>query len=341
MQLVMFNLPMVLSALLLYLIDEDKARIRIFAFSLIMAAATVAGYMFSNGVLAKIYQFQSYEQMLFTHISINDIMNVINGWIDIFGYKAGESIFSSALLFNAAAGIWVLLSFFSAVYVLVKRKRYSPAAKLIAAMHLAYFTVMLLVFSMSSKGFIGRYLALAAIFATLAVFACFSNKELYNGKGDRVLAAFVVMTLICGALSYNEMRKVDETRGQREAAQALVEQGYTQGYATFWNANVLTELSNGQLEVWHWNDDTQHIEDLEDINNIYKWLQLKSHVKAPPEGKLFILLSANEDYYFEFTKKLSQDNVIYRADNYYDYGYKDYIAYGFESYEKLAEQLAD
>lgn len=340
MQLVMFNLPMVLSAMLLCWNDKDKEKFRILTFSLVMTISTAMGYMFSNSVLVKIYQFQSYEQMQFTHISINNIMNVVNGWLDIFGYKAGESVFSSALLFNMAAGIWVLLSFYSAVHVLIKRERYSLAAKMIAAMYLAYFTVMLLVFSMSSKGFIGRYLALAGIFAILAVFACFGNSAAPGGESGRVLAAFTAMVLICGAMSYNDMRKIDETRGQREVAQTLVEQGYTQGYATFWNANVLTELSNGKLEVWHWNDGVEHIETLEDINNVYKWLQAKSHVQAPPAGRLFILLSANEDYYFEFTKKLSQDNVIYRADNYYDYGYKDYIAYGFDSYEELAAQLA-
>lgn len=54
---------------------------------------------------------------------------------------------------------------------------------------------------------------------------------------------------------------------------------------------------------------------------------------------MFVLLSANEDYYFEFTKKFSQDDVIYRAENYLDYGVKDYIVYGYESYEELASRL--
>jgi len=339
MQLAMFNVPLVLAALLLYVLDKDPAGTRVLAFSLVMAVATVAGYLFSSQVLAKMYEFQSYDQMLFTPISINGMMKVINGWIDIFGYKAGESVFSKALLLNAAAGAWVLLSFYSAIHILVKRAGRTMADKLIAALYLAYFTVMLLVFSMSSKSFVGRYLALAVIFGTLAVFACFGGSSKKHGTGGRVLAAFMVMALACGALNYNDLRKVDDTKGQREAAQALVEQGYTKGYATFWNANVLTELSNGQLEFWHWSDGTEHIETLADIDHVYPWLQLKSHAQAPPEGKVFILLSANEDYYFEFTKKLSQENVVYRAENYYDYGYRDYIAYGFASYEELADQL--
>lgn len=340
MQLVMFNIPMALAALLLRFLDREDSCPGLLLFPLLMALATVAGYVFSNGVLAKLYDFQVYEEMLFTSLSMDKIMRVINGFLNIFGYRAGQSIFSKALLINAAAGVWTLLGFYSAFHVLAKRRAYEAPARLLACMYLAYFTVMLLAFAMSSKAFATRYLAMTVIFAALAVFACFGKGWENPKTGRAVLAAFMAMCLLCGALTYNDLRKMDDTKGQREAAQALVEQGYTQGYATFWNANVLTELSNGQLEVWHWNDGKQHIETLEDFNDIYPWLQAKSHLTNPPEGKVFVLLSANEDYYYEFTKKFSQEHVIYRAENYYDYGYKDYIAYGFSSYEELEALLS-
>ena len=183
-------------------------------------------------------------------------------------------------------------------------------------------------------------MVLAVIFGVIAVFAYFNERGEKAQKSGRIIAGLMALALLCGALNYNEMRKIDETKGLREAAQVIAEQGYTQGYATFWNANVVTELSNGQLEMWHWNDGKQEIADLEDFNDIYPWLQEKSHLTEVPSGKVFVLLSANEDYYFEFTKKFSQDNVIYRAENYYDYGYRDYIAYGFESYEELSRLLS-
>ena len=36
----------------------------------------------------------------------------------------------------------------------------------------------------------------------------------------------------------------------RQAAQWLVDHGYDKGYASYYHANVLTELSSGQLETW-------------------------------------------------------------------------------------------
>ena len=339
MQVVMFNVPMVLAALLFCLTEHEPDRARVLGFSLLMAAAAVGGYMFSSSVLAEIYQFQNYEKMLFEAVSITGIMNVINGWISVFGYRSGESVFSVALLMNASAGLWVLLSTSCAVGTLRSRE-HSLNSKLLGALYLSYLVTMLLVFSMSSKTFIARYMVLAVIFGVIAVFAYFNERGEKAQKSGRIIAGLMALALLCGALNYNEMRKIDETKGLREAAQVIAEQGYTQGYATFWNANVVTELSNGQLEMWHWNDGKQEIADLEDFNDIYPWLQEKSHLTEVPSGKVFALLSANEDYYFEFTKKFSQDNVIYRAENYYDYGYRDYIAYGFESYEELSRLLS-
>ena len=339
MQLIMFNVPMVFAAVLCFFIERDKNKTKLAAFALIMALATVSGYLFYSGVLAKIYEVQSYEDQMFQALSIAGIMDVINGWIGVFGYRTGESIFSSALLFNAVAGIWVLLSIICSVLTL-KSDEHGISAKFIAAVYLSYLVTMVLVFSMSNKIFIPRYMIMSVIFGALAVFTYFAYSSKKRENNRKFVAGFMALVLLCGALSYNEMRKVDNTKGQREAVQALVEQGYTQGYATFWNANVLTELSNGQLELWHWNDGKQEIASLEDFNDIYPWLQSKSHLTTVPSGKVFVLLSANEDYYFEFTKKFSQENVIYRADNYYDYGYKDYIAYGFESYEELAQLLS-
>lgn len=339
MQLVMFNIPMVLAALLCCLCTPKLNKLRVLGFSLLMAAAAVVGYVFSSKVLAEMYQFQNYENMLFEPVSITGIINVINGWISVFGYRSGEPVFSLALLMNASAGLWVLLSTACAVQIL-RSERHSLNAKLLGALYLSYLVTMLLVFSMSSKTFIARYMVLAVIFGVTAVFAYFNERTEKASESNRIIAGLMALALLCGALNYNEMRKIDDTKGLREAAKALVEQGYTQGYATFWNANIVTELSNGQLELWHWNDGKQKIADLEDFNDIYPWLQAKSHLTEVPSGKVFVLLSANEDYYFEFTKKFSQDDVIYRAENYYDYSYKDYIAYGFESYEELSRLLS-
>ena len=65
-----------------------------------------------------------------------------------------------------------------------------------------------------------------------------------------------------------------------EVTDWVTQQGYTQGYATFWNANVVTEWSSGQLEMWC----------VRDFNTMITSprLQKISH-QTPPQGALFLL----------------------------------------------------
>jgi hypothetical protein len=243
------------------------------------------------------------------------------------------------LIYSGFACVLLLLAFFAAVYIIRHREAYAPGALLLACFFLACQLTFLILYSMTSMGSLDRYLIPVAVFAYPVIFACFENKHRFPKLGGQIAVGILAVALLCGAMNYNDMRKTDDTKGQREAVAAILEQGYTQGYATFWNANVLTELSDGQLEIWQWSDDKQVIDNLEDFNDVYPWLQAKSHLETVPEGKVFVLLSANEDYCFNFTDKFSDEYVIYRADNYYDYGYRDYIVYGFDSYEQIAQLL--
>lgn len=67
----------------------------------------------------------------------------------------------------------------------------------------------------------------------------------------------------------------------------MVENGFTAGFASFWNGNVLTEASDGALEVYVYNswEDTQPGE----------WLQRVSHTQTLPEGRVFVYVDPIED----------------------------------------------
>lgn len=70
-------------------------------------------------------------------------------------------------------------------------------------------------------------------------------------------------------------------------ADLLEEQNYTQSVATFWNSNVVTELTNGRINSWT----------VDDFNNknLSRWLQLKDNVDNPPKGRCAVIF-LNEEY---------------------------------------------
>lgn len=86
----------------------------------------------------------------------------------------------------------------------------------------------------------------------------------------------------------------------------LTKQGYTQGYATFWDGNVLTEWSNGQIEMWV-------VQDFNDME-INQWLQKTSH-QQPPEGEVFILTTKEELESMNLSQLYWWSNVVYEEDD--------------------------
>lgn len=65
----------------------------------------------------------------------------------------------------------------------------------------------------------------------------------------------------------------------------LQDNGYTFGYANFWDANVITEMTNGQIEMVNTNIGQQLTP--------YNWLMSKKLLEPGYHtGKTFVLLSA-------------------------------------------------
>ena len=62
----------------------------------------------------------------------------------------------------------------------------------------------------------------------------------------------------------------------------LAENGYQNGFTTFWNGNILTEASDGYLNMYTFGtwEDTE----------LNPWLQKKAYLQSLPEGKVFVFV---------------------------------------------------
>ena len=115
---------------------------------------------------------------------------------------------------------------------------------------------------------------------------------------------------------------------QAKAATWLTENGYTQGYATFWNGNLLTELSDGKLDVVlyaSWKS-----------RKPYEWMQTIQHVNAPLEGKAFLYTDIDEIANYP-SPCMSEDLLVYSDGNVRIYAFDD----GQTVYLKQLNQYAE
>ena len=83
-----------------------------------------------------------------------------------------------------------------------------------------------------------------------------------------------------------------DTEMRMEAVNVLQERGLMHGYATFWNANIVTELSNGEIEVT--TVELTQGQDGQTVLKPYRWLETEESFQLV-QGSTFVLLGTWED----------------------------------------------
>lgn len=302
----------------------------------LFVGAALIGCAINQSVIVKQYTFHDYTTLSFTGFSLKGMEKTLGGLLSLLGYRAGEPVFSQALLPTALSGVLLLLCFYCAGDIVYHRDRFSAAQQVAAYYYISALLVLCLLYCLTDMQYMSYHSIQATVQGLPLIFICLGKREIYDKAGQGIILGIMCFALVCGALQYNDMRKEDKTGALREAAQFLAESDYTQGYASFWIGNLAAELSNGETDVWVWND--IGLDELSDPDEIVPWLQSKDH-DNPPTEKVFILLTANEQYYCKFAQNLSEENIVFKTANYEPGAFDEYVIYGFNSYSEMRGQF--
>ena len=98
-----------------------------------------------------------------------------------------------------------------------------------------------------------------------------------------------------------------------------MENGYTEGYSTFWNGNAMIELTSGKLDVWT-------IANLNSLT-VPDWLQPKEHLTTDPVHP-FLLIDTETDYAADDAQlvKYGSCTEVYNDGRYVIYDFADAAA---------------
>jgi len=316
---------------------------------LISLISCAVGYLINTKVIANIYSFSSFNDMVFKYIDMESIKTASNSWLQTFGFIDG-TVISTTLIHVGFSFIIVGLTLVLIVDNIIHFKSIKKSTAIITIYYLIAATVLtcisIFVKYTSSEIDIIRYNLHIVIVAIPLVFDWFENRFNLNRISKTAFIVFVCLYTLCGLDNLNIYRNNDnkevfknintwrENKDNIELndiVYMLNEQGYENGYGYFWNGNIITELSNGNIEMWIWANGGSHTTELTDINSMYNWLQLKSHNTDHPKNEVFLIFSEEELEYSKITKKLNWDNAIYNSNN--------YTVYGYNSYEELMEDF--
>lgn len=262
--------PLFAAALLLFLLcrPSDKKRLWL---ALACLICSLLGWR-CNRMLSHSYHFDTFDQLHF-QIDLSSLAKLPGGLMSCFGYNGSTMTGLAALLSLCLAAVVLLLLF-------LRWQQLNEDARLL----LLFFPLALLaitgIYCVTDMHYESRYFlpALVFFFPLLAL--------LWEKKSGCRLTVFLTLCLLLTTVpnlsGHYQSRK---PTAHKALAELLLEEGYTQGYASFWNANVLTEYSNGEIEIWTF---------LERPSNMHEWLQDTRHVSQQPEGRCFLLLEGGE-----------------------------------------------
>lgn len=322
--------------------------------SLLSLGAMAAGAAVNLLVLSRLYTFQTFAEVTYTSFQPEAAGEFLRNLLSLLGFPENGSLFSPALAPaalsllllaliawaswsalrapapGAAAAQSAILAQPGAAAAPSPAETDAPGDRVLALFFLAAAVMHIGLLSLTSMPRNAYHFLPISVYA-LPLAACALKRLPWPGRWRAALAGVLACLLAAtSAVNYPYFSRRDVTYELRMALESLLAEGYDCGYATFWRANVLTELSGGEVEMYSLEGP---YDGPEAFDNLFPWLQLKAHDDTPPAGKVFVLLSKYEgETSLPVFSRLDPSHAVYESPY--------LIALGYESDAALREDAA-
>ena len=267
----------------------------------------LAGFLINKLILSHAYSFEQFDISI-PKITFGSIIKVLTNQIALIGYGTLTHMIS-VVAWAAAGGLiaWFLL-----------RKAKKPTSALrFLWMCVASWACYTAFCSMFDIGQAAYHMIPVTVLFIPAVAVFIQRAEIKPELRRAICAGLSLCLLLIGLQGYFTFATWSYRTGEEanesfaQIAAVLEEKGYQNGYATHWNANVLTELSDGAIDVWcveQFDDQTTEQPELD------KWLQVKSHDTARPTGKVFLVWTTKQYETYDQEKFDYLGEILYQDD---------------------------
>jgi len=278
------------------------------------------GYLINDKVLSNIYSFKDYTETIWMEFNFENIKIVLEqlcrqfGWIPyvkVLGYEGVVNFLSVILMIAMVAAFIILWKKFKAL---------EKEEKILLMYSTVGFAVMLILFA-ETWVYNESYWIPILPFLFLPLILLIRVEE--KGIRSLLFSGAFMLTLVLIALSTGKHPFIIGVPGSEQIQKVAYWLGneqteYTNGIAAFWSAPVVTELTDGKIEMWTV-EDYDHLEPS-------TWLQVKEHSKLP-EGKVFVLIPCSSADTDPYRKEELKSKVIYNDGEYIVYGLNNYMEY--------------
>lgn len=315
-QIIIFYLPLLLTVIIRFYITK-KLTFKSVYISFVFA---VIGYIINSKILIKSYKYNGWEGFKYVNFSSEKLDTILQGFLNVLGFTNGE-IFTFATVRTGCAFVILFGVIIYYIYYFKNKKSLTEQEIIAGSFVLTASLIYIIIYLFTDMFYEDRYTLPFIVFLLPLVAFSLKNHGWIRPAKVVFTVLFSLMILANSLLVYKALWFQDKTKDHRMITEYLVSNNYLTGYSTYWNANLLTELSNGKIDSYVWTSDITAINDVDDL---YRWLQVKSHKDTKPEGRVFIVLSM-EEYKLSYLQRfLGPDNLVYNTEKYFVFGYENY-----------------
>ena len=329
-QLMITHAPLLLAVLCLCFLTKHSTgrHLHLFFMATISAAFSTVGFLVNKFYLAQLYTFQDKSENVIHLLDADYFSNVAYGFFHHFGFRDEVDLISVAGIFGVLGLFLGLGCIGIACYYLWRYRRTGDLQQTIPyVMFLAYVVVMLFVFWIT--GDVYRYVlywtpVTAWMLPVFVLQLGKVSKPCSPLQIRKILPYGIVLVLVCNGLmnatfllNTNYFTQKYEGLGFQEkdwkaqmtpVVSFLQGNGYTLGYATFWNCNIITEVTDGEIRMIY----TSLTENTD-------WLTLKSN-RSLTNQQEFLLLQRSEVSAYTHRYDLTDDAIVYQDEVFVVYG---------------------
>lgn len=335
--LMVIYLPMLMAAVLALVfsihsgpVSVHRAEFRFLIGTVVSATSAAFGYLVNSVVLSAHYDFVNQNSLTWGKLDFNAFLDSIAGFLSLLGFPHGN-VMSIYGILGAFFFVIVAAVLFSIAFLLRNYRSLSFSIQLLLVTFLCSVLVQASIFSFTENILNGvvSYWWLTTIPMVFLLLQAAWQHFSFRLPAGRLLcaAAFMLCMVFVSIASTHTYFTSDSYRvvpEMKPAEEWLLENGYREGYALFWKANVLTEWSSGQLDMRV--VDGYHL----DVTEPHSWLEKHSH-QTPPKGKVFLLVTASE-LWGAHKESIRNDYNVYWDEN-------DYLIMAFDSYDEMVTAL--
>lgn len=217
-----------------------------FLFSVGWLCFALAGYLVNTGILSKVYHYDTQEKTFFpAEIMLETFQNVLNAFLNVTGYEGEYELVSFGGICNALAVVFALTIVYCLWKVVRNMRTMSLQMQLVSAYALLSFGIGMFIYIL-----VDRVEARWVMSGSVALFLLLLLLEnLPWRKGYVLLAAFYMVMIVLGGREYKNICANTQNEELRDVYEFIMNSDYTFGYSTFRPGNLMTELTNGKIDL--------------------------------------------------------------------------------------------